>query len=426
MDVNLHTPTRSPQPLQYQDSPFSDYFTDCSMDSLSPIPTFAQKQLIQRLGNLGALVLRKEPSERAYELLYKSLNDMEDALGEIDSQSRQPADVADSGLFLADDDPFTASEALDPSSSPPPSPPPTSSALTRTDSVHEHKPIDLALQTTTTKLTISNNNDNNTNATHDQLLPTAHALLARVTAAATQLRARLAEVQHANDVQTEQLGHAATEIGALRSERAALAREVACDHSELLFLRLQMRALEMRAKVRLGPRRERNTGGNGRDGEDGEGEREGVEWRDWEGDLGRWKRDWRDVVGRVRRRGMGKEGLGEELGEGWMYEQGWEDVVEEEELVTGVQGKARSPMSTDEDGEMSTGNEYLVEASGLDLSGIVDDRPEDDTQVLSNEVDNKGGTVEEEKDEEQKVSSTRTPVQELWDSLMALAGINDY
>ncbi|KAL9068053.1 MAG: hypothetical protein Q9157_006617, partial [Trypethelium eluteriae] len=241
MSAELHTPLQSPQPLLYHDSPFSDYFTESPMDSSTHAPTVTQRKVVQRLNNIAARILRKEPTENTYDLLHKNIDSIEEALGEVVSQTRQPADIGDSGLFMpddddndnADDDPFSPPTFSSPAPSDKPPAVLDSPPLTRTDSAQSHSELAPSPASTSSA---------------DALSSTARALLTRVTNAASQLRCRLAEVQHAHDVHIEQLDAASHEILGLRSANEALRQDLAFDHSELLFLKLQLRALEVQVR----------------------------------------------------------------------------------------------------------------------------------------------------------------------------------
>ena len=410
MNSNARTPIHSPQPLDPQDSPFSDYFTDSSMGSSSASPSYAQKKLVQRLSNIGAQLLRKDPDEHVWEVLHMSINCMEETLGAVDSQSRQPADAADSGIFLADDDPFTAPsfdiphQALTPP------------GIGRRNSTHHHNEF----------LDIPPDVVERDDEDDEMLLSEACALLERVSQASAQLRERFTEVQHANDVQAEQLSETTHEILTLRSANEALKQDLSFDHSELLFLKLQLKTLELQAQ----PWMEQNSGD-----------------RDLARDIERWKADWSDVEKRLKERRTehinslqaGKLGdSGDEGDEGEQKADQYEETGDGAQSITiermsgveeeGGNMESRYPVAFGEDtateewedmeseyfmalGEITAAEERILEGDWRMLSDGGDDEYED----------------EEQKDGyDTKLPPNKTPVQELWDGLMALAGINNY
>lgn len=89
------------------DSPFSDYFTDTST---SPEPSSApgnasttQKSLLSRLRDVGRQILHKDPDAHIVTLLLENLDAVDAALTAPEPQSRQPAELVDSGLFMEEE-----------------------------------------------------------------------------------------------------------------------------------------------------------------------------------------------------------------------------------------------------------------------------------------------------------------------------------
>jgi len=86
------------------DSPFSDYYTDASF---SPDPftsgSTAQKTLLPRLSDLGSQIVRGSPNDQKAALIHSKLDIIESILSAPDSQSRKPAEIDDSGLFIDDE-----------------------------------------------------------------------------------------------------------------------------------------------------------------------------------------------------------------------------------------------------------------------------------------------------------------------------------
>lgn len=129
-----------------------------------------------------------------------------------------------------------------------------------------------------------------THAAQSRFLQESGELLERVTKANRDLRARFDEMQKLNDEHMLQLEDTTREVLKLRSETEALKADLGFDHSELLFLKLQLKALEVQADALL-------MDDSGRDGE--EERRKRVLLSD---DMEQWKADWDDVDARLRGR----------------------------------------------------------------------------------------------------------------------------
>lgn len=125
MCTDLHPqtpPPRAPQrSLSTWDSPTSDYYTDPSLSSPYLDPSYAsspftphhtsassQQSLLHRLGVIGAAISRAEPGAQATAFLEKRIEQLEavleTALAAPDTQTREPADGGDSGLFVDEDE----------------------------------------------------------------------------------------------------------------------------------------------------------------------------------------------------------------------------------------------------------------------------------------------------------------------------------
>jgi hypothetical protein len=88
---------------------FSDYFSG-NDDNHSPSlvdgakVTPLQQRILFRLNEIGQQVLRADPTDQTPSILDAELHHIEQMLNAPDSQSRAPAEMADSGLFIDDDD----------------------------------------------------------------------------------------------------------------------------------------------------------------------------------------------------------------------------------------------------------------------------------------------------------------------------------
>lgn len=102
------TPPHRDQPKRVLESSpaFSNYFSD---EETSPQasgvlrPSPSQSRLLGRLNAIGRQILRKDPGERERTVLSAELDALEQTLNAPEPQSREPPDIADSGLFVDDE-----------------------------------------------------------------------------------------------------------------------------------------------------------------------------------------------------------------------------------------------------------------------------------------------------------------------------------
>lgn len=274
------TPIRN-SALLLQDSPFSDYFTDDagSFDNRSPYsaPSPSAQRLLVRLHTLGAEILRQDPSEHTTHDISTKLDILEATLHAPVAQTRQPAHLADSGLFLEDDhDGDYDTEGT-----------PSTHSLQNSQESHVHEVNDTPIlmrratnTSATTKLPAP-----------DHLLKNAQEVLERVENANRSLRQRYHDMCQLNQSHMDELEESAQEVLRLKSENESLKADLGFDHSELLFMKLQLKALEV--QIDTFP-----------EAEHASDIRKKVLLND---DIDRWKADWDDVDARLRsRRGVHK------------------------------------------------------------------------------------------------------------------------
>jgi hypothetical protein len=136
-----------------------------------------------------------------------------------------------------------------------------------------------------------------TRAETDYQLIEAQEILENITKASEELRKRKAEISEMNNAQAEEIEERDHEIERLRSENEALKSDLGFDHSELLFLKLQMNAIEMEVDeladndyriVHVNPDGRRQT------------KRAKKDMIMLE--MNRWREDWHDVESRFQRR----------------------------------------------------------------------------------------------------------------------------
>jgi len=85
---------------------FSNYFSDeepspQTSGILRPSPS--QSRLLGRLSAIGRQILRKDPGEHERTVLNAELDALEQTLNAPEPRSREPPDIADSGLFVDDE-----------------------------------------------------------------------------------------------------------------------------------------------------------------------------------------------------------------------------------------------------------------------------------------------------------------------------------
>jgi hypothetical protein len=104
------TPQHRTAPRSLWSSPaFSDYFSGNDdnhspglMDGAKITPL--QQRILIRLNEIGQQVLRAESGDQTPSILDAELDHIQQVLNAPESQSRAPAEMADSGLFIDDDD----------------------------------------------------------------------------------------------------------------------------------------------------------------------------------------------------------------------------------------------------------------------------------------------------------------------------------
>lgn len=254
-----------------QDSPFSDYFTDDGRSShehgySAPSPE-AQRMLL-RLNKLQSQIMRGadgEAESEALNIVGKNLDSLDLELGSLHSQHSQTRmPMEDSGLFLEEGEEAAEGETTV-----------TPSGLGvqydgAQDGVLEEEPTEEQRQ-----------------AEHDYLLVQAQQVLANVSKAQQRLKQRHAELRELNDAHATELDDKDRQIEELKSENEAMQMDLNHDHSELLFLKLQFKALEVEVDALE---------------DDAPAIATPVQRKKLQEDMDRWRSDWADVDGRMKRR----------------------------------------------------------------------------------------------------------------------------
>ncbi|KAF2400249.1 hypothetical protein EJ06DRAFT_423059 [Trichodelitschia bisporula] len=236
---NPSTPQRLTPQRALWASPFSDYHSD--IDNLSPTAvnadtnlTTLQRTLLIRLNEIGKQILRRDPSDlKTQASLSAELEALEHTLGAPDSQSRQPADIDDSGLFIDDD-------------------------------VEDEK-LRLRGSGDFSDIWSLKSSD-------------GPELVSRISSIAQGLRQRYEEIKHINDVAVSRLRAATKELGKLRAENESLREHVSNEQSQMLYMKLQLKAIELQAAPHL----------------------QSTEGSPLRQDIERWKNDWGSMNERLR------------------------------------------------------------------------------------------------------------------------------
>ena len=252
-----------------QDSPFSDYFTDDGRSSneygyTAPSPE-AHKMLL-RLNKLQSQVMRGadgESEREALGIIGKRLDSIELDLNSLHSQTRMPPEMEDSGLFLEEEEDGGEDEKST-----------TPSGLgVQYDGAND------AFEEQPTK--------EQKQAEYDYLAVQAQQVLSNVMKANDKLRMRWAELRDLNDVHTMDMEEKDRQIEELKSENEGMQLDLNHDHSELLFLKLQFKALEVEVDALE---------------DDTPSRPEPAQRKKLQEDMDRWRSDWDNVDGRMKKR----------------------------------------------------------------------------------------------------------------------------
>ncbi|KAK3114168.1 hypothetical protein LTR53_007807, partial [Teratosphaeriaceae sp. CCFEE 6253] len=274
------TPAKHTRDPRLQDSPFSDYFSDAHSASHAETeaaaydaPSMETQQMLVRLNKLQAQVMRS--GDDALNIVGRKLGEIESELEARHAQTRLPADMDDSGLFVDDEELPSQSESERRSNS-------AGSGVRSAAGPAEHT------------LTAENKL-----AEQDFALLEAQEVLESLRTAQEELRQRYTELVHSNDVHVSQIEDRQQEVEKFRSENEALRTDLGFDHSELLFMKLQMKALMVEID-------EVEASANG--GDRSRPSRRSARRSRFLKEADRWHMDWQDVDARFRRR-RGKYGV---------------------------------------------------------------------------------------------------------------------
>ncbi|OQO08479.1 hypothetical protein B0A48_06349 [Cryoendolithus antarcticus] len=238
-----------------QDSPFSDYFTDDDAQSTparSGGSSSGAHEVLSRMHRVQSHLLHEDgdglANEKITSIVVRKLAEMENEIASLHSQSRIHAE----DLFMDDEEQEE--------------PRPRSQRATRSQPQSRDDEND------------DQRSSWSQDSQHSSLLASAQSALQALTHAQEELKARHAELVALNADIAAGLEERETQVEELRTENEALRSDLGFDHTDLLFLELQMRSLE------LAPLREE------------------LETDRLDSVVEAWRKDWGDVEGRFRGR----------------------------------------------------------------------------------------------------------------------------
>ena len=245
-----------------QDSPFSDYFTDDarSLESQTT-PTSETQHLLVRLNKLQSQLMRGDNAPEMLNIVGRRIDEIEDEVEGLHSHDCVPEEMEE----IIEEEFFTERER---------------------DVLLSSRPGSKRGNQHLNPLGIEGVNEvtedgvNWDKARQEKLLTEAQTALHFLTKAQEQLRQRHQELVNLNEEHSLDMEEKEMEVERLRSENESLKSDLGFDHSELLFLELQLKSLEVECEDSMyHPKLERL-------------QRQMENWRD----------DWRDVEARFKKR----------------------------------------------------------------------------------------------------------------------------
>lgn len=246
------------------DSPFSDYFTDDarSLESQTT-PTSETQHLLVRLNKLQSQLMRGDNGPEILNIVGRRIDDIEHEVDGLHSHDCLPEEMEE--IEEIEEEFFTERERDVLLSSRPGS---------KRHNQH-FNPLGINGMTE-----VSEDGVNWDKERQEKLLTEAQTALHFLTKAQEQLRQRHQELVNLNEEHSLDMEEKEMEVERLRSENESLKSDLGFDHSELLFLELQLKSLEVECEDSMyHPKLERL-------------QRQMENWRD----------DWRDVEARFKKR----------------------------------------------------------------------------------------------------------------------------
>ncbi|KAI5370015.1 hypothetical protein Slin15195_G008930 [Septoria linicola] len=227
------TPAKAPRRTSsLQDSPFSDYFSDDARSSLSanvPAPSTETKALLVKMNKLQSKLMRdqSEKGRDAIKIVGRKLAEIDLELDALHSQSSLTTELRDSGVFMPDEK--------------------TDAHISR----HSREPSCQSCGSLDSSVASSRIFDED-GATLQQYqaerawyLSHMRETLEKLNTVQAELRQRHADFTELHDQHYTILEEKEAEIEQLRSENEGLRQDLGFEYSELLFLKLQVKSMEV-------------------------------------------------------------------------------------------------------------------------------------------------------------------------------------
>ncbi|KAK3681928.1 hypothetical protein LTR37_020748 [Vermiconidia calcicola] len=306
------THTSSHPSSKLEDSPFSDYFTDDGRSSNEHpyhAPSPETQQLLVRLSRLQSSLMcgERENEQQTIDMLARKVGEMEEQLSSVHAQTRLPAELEDSGLFMEDEDEDEDEEQVKDET---PSATSVATAQRYEGSSDGAERVDSVVTA------------ENQRAESDYLYLEAQKILENVTVLhkrQDELKNLIDQYQSSQENSNREHEVLKTANETLKTENEALRSDFGFDQTELLWLRLQFKALVVEVQVSDVAALQLEDYAPGIKGDIQQVKRERI--RD---EMERWDCDWVDVYARMgkRRRKYGilgphedQDGSVEETGE---------------------------------------------------------------------------------------------------------------
>jgi hypothetical protein len=212
----------------FQNSPFSDYFSDDARSSLrssASAPSNETKALLVRMNKLQSQLMRDQSSptgQEAIGIVQKKLREIELEVNALQSDSRSTH--ADSGIFIPEDGEAVRS----PMHSRGPS---CQSTLSSLDGSFVFSEDGAAIKRYKEE--------------RDWYLSRMQELLKDLGSVQAELRQRHDDFKELHDLHSSAMEEKEAQIERLQSENEGLRQDLGFEYSELLFLKLQMKSLEV-------------------------------------------------------------------------------------------------------------------------------------------------------------------------------------
>ncbi|QIW97779.1 hypothetical protein AMS68_003297 [Peltaster fructicola] len=220
------TPGKAPPSSKLQDSPFSDYFTDDnrSIDEIASqtLPDLETQQLLVRLNRVqSALMRRGNDSQALYLVVGRRMSEIENEMESLHSQSRQPPELDDSGLFMQEPEEVECE-------------PVKKQILTSSlDGAADERPPCIVEA------------DSEDEADEQEVVTgKAHDVLTSVTLAHQELQKRFEEVRLMRERFTRAMKEKESELQALRTENEHMQQDLKLDHGDFVLLDGQLRLIQ--------------------------------------------------------------------------------------------------------------------------------------------------------------------------------------